>query len=219
MSNFCVVIQGPSSHVNRMKLAFSGVPIIFSTWVGSDHHYQPNDIVVYNQYPSETGVGNTNYQKVTTLGGLQKAKELGYTRVLKIRSDMVPTNLSEFLNLLSEDKLTLFSWHFVPGTSVKAYVVDYLMSGDIDDLIKMWSFNLAYTSIPETMLTKSIVMNFENRNINYLINKLTDENSVYWIKYNTYLTDYKNIKSTSWFTEMDMTTNKEIVNIYKGLNI
>ena len=219
MDKFCVVVQGPSSHVDRIKLSFSGIPIVFSTWVGSEHNYKEDDVVVYNQYPSEAGVGNTNYQKVTTLAGLQKAKELGYTKALKIRCDMIPTNLSEFMNLLDMDKLTLFSWHFVPGTSVKAYVVDYLMAGDIDDLIKMWSFNLGYVNIPETMLTKSIVMNFEDREVNYLINKLTDENSVYWIKYNTYISDYINIKSTSCFTEMDMKTNKDVVNIYKGLGI
>jgi hypothetical protein len=219
MDKFCVVVQGPSNHVDRIKLSFSGVPIIFSTWVGSEGHYKSDDIVVYNEHPSESGVGNTNYQKVTTLNGLRKAKELGYTRALKIRSDMIPTNLTEFINLLDTERLTLFSWHFVPGTNVKAYVVDYLMAGCIDDLIKMWSFDLKYTNIPETMLTSSIIKNFENREINYLVNRLTDENSIYWIKYNTYLSDYKNIRTSSWFAELDMITNKDIVNVYKGLNL
>lgn len=219
MDNFCVVIQGPSSHVDRLRHAFSSVPVIFSTWVGSEHHYKEDDIVVYNQYPSEAGIGNTNYQKATTLAGLAKAKERGCTRALKIRSDMVPSNLSDFMNLLDKDKLTLFSWHFVPDTKVRAYVVDYLMAGSIEDLIKMWSFELRYFDIPEALLTNNIIKHFEGREINYLLHKLSHDNEIIWIKYNTHLSDYKNIKTTSWFDELNWETRKDIPSIYRGLNL
>jgi hypothetical protein len=219
MDKFCVVVQGPSSHVDRIKYAFSGVPIIFSTWVGSEHNYKENDIVVYNQYPTEAGVGNTNYQKVTTLAGLEKARELGYTRALKIRSDMVPSNISDFLNLIDKEKITLFSWHFVPDTRVRAYVVDYLMAGSVEDLIKMWSFDLRQFEIPEAMLTNSIIKHFEGQQINYLIHKLSHDNEIMWIKYNTHLSDYKNIRTSSWFDELNWETRKDIPSIYRGLNL
>lgn len=98
-----IVIQGPSSNVSQLKKAWSGYDIIWSTWVGDENHYDNNDIVVHSQKPSDTGTGNINLQLITTFNGVKKAKDLGYDRVFKWRSDMIPTNPALLISSLSED--------------------------------------------------------------------------------------------------------------------
>lgn len=218
MNNFCIVIQGPSTYVEEMKIAFDGIaPLVFSTWVGEENKYKETDVVVFNNFPDVKGAGNTNYHKVSTLNGLLKAKNLGYTRVLKLRSDMIPTHPRKFISLFDNDKLNFFSWHFVPGTEVYAYVVDYFMSGNVDDLIKMWSFEMRQVRIPEIMLTNSIIKNFEEAEINYVIHDLSSDNNVHWVKNNIYLDTYKSNVLGSWFDVMDLKTDKKVVNIYKTI--
>ena len=87
-----IIIQGPSSNVLELKKAWLGYDIIWSTWFGEENNYNENDIVVYSDKPNESGVGNLNLQLITTHSGLIKAKELGYDRAFKWRSDMIPTN-------------------------------------------------------------------------------------------------------------------------------
>lgn len=222
MDNFCIVVQGPSSYVEAIRNAFNsiGIPIIFSAWINEQHLYLDSDIVVFNEYPADRGIGNVNYQKVTTLAGLLKSKELGYTRALKFRSDMVPTNPKEFIKLFDNEKMNFFSWHYVPNAmgNVKGYMVDYFMSGLVDNLIKMWDFQPFSCVIPETMLTNSIIKHFDNQETNFVVGQLNEENDVHWVKYNLYLRHYKNTVTSSWFGDIDFKTDTTAVPTYKTLN-
>jgi hypothetical protein len=217
MDNFCVIVQGPSTQVDIVRESFRSIniPIIFSTWVGQEEQYKNDDIVIFNDYPSDTGIGNLNYQKITTLSGLIKAKEMNFKYALKFRSDMVPTNPKEFIRAINNDKLNFFAWHFMPDTDIMGYFVDYFMSGPIDKLIDIWNFVPSGYSIPESIITNRILKYSEK--YNFLINILDDNNDIFWVKYNLNLKDYRNIKTTTWFGEIDLENEPEIYKTYKNI--
>jgi nucleoside-diphosphate-sugar epimerase len=215
MDKFCVVVQGPSTQVDEIRTAFgeAGIHVIFSTWEGQRDKYSDSDIVVFNEYPTDAGIGNINYQKITTLNGLMKAKQLGFDYALKFRSDQIPTNPKEFVKSFFNDRLNFFAWHFTPDLAIKGYMVDYFMSGPIDQLIDIWTFESIRYSIPEAMITNGILKNFEK--FNFLVNVLDEDNDVYWDKYKIKLSNFKNIKTTTWFGEIDLRIEPVVHEAYK----
>lgn len=113
-----IVIQGPIiieddytfETIQIYKKILSDAIIIVSTWAST-----PIDTikrieglgveVVLSDPPNTSGVGNINYQVVSTNAGLRKAKELGVEYVFKTRSDQrfYKNNiLSYFFSLLNE---------------------------------------------------------------------------------------------------------------------
>ena len=192
--NFAIVIQGPSNHIFQIKKWWGSGPIIYSTWKGEEASYDlNNDIVVFNERPSDPGPANFWMQQKSTIHGLYKAKELGYRHVLKMRSDMVPTSADTFLNSLVPDKLNFFCWHAhevypdCPG-----YLTDYFMSGPIDDLIELWNIEKTFCVVPEIMITWQYIKNLSNKiPINYLYESINENNDIHWIKRNVKLSSYK----------------------------
>jgi hypothetical protein len=198
MNDFVVVIQGQSTNVQEQKEAWKGFDILFSTWIGQEDKYTAEDNVIYNPIPTTTGPANFNYQLTSTQNGLLKAKELGYKHVLKIRSDMIPTNAKNFVSLLDESKLNFLCWHASPVyPSCNGYLVDYLMSGAIDDMIQLWDIPNIFCVVPEVMLTWQYINACKQIDIRYFINELHNENDLWWIKNNTYLSSYKQGINTS----------------------
>ena len=179
-----IVIQGPSTYVSELKKAFEGYDIIWSTWVGEEHNYTTQDIVVYNEKPMLSGVQNIALQYKTTIEGIKKAKELGYTRVLKWRSDLVPNNPSELFKLFKEDSLNFLAWH------VGGYFVDYFLEGMIDDVYNAWNIDTFYDEFSERITTNKILST--SKNFHFIMNELNDYNEILWVKRNVKLSSYKN---------------------------
>jgi hypothetical protein len=75
------------------------------------------------------------------MDGLIKAKDLGYSHVLKLRSDLILTNPSKFLSILDLESLNFLCWadHKV-YKNCQGYLVDYLIFGQVDEMIKLWEF-------------------------------------------------------------------------------
>jgi hypothetical protein len=69
------------------------------------------------------------------------------------------------------------------------------MAGDIDLLLNLWDFSLDENyKFPEEAVTKSYFKNFEKLKNNHSIYKdLNQDNDIYWIKNNLYLSSYKNL--------------------------
>lgn len=185
--NRAIVIQGPSDYVDEIKLAWSGFNLIWSTWKGEESKYTGNDLVIYNDYPNETGVQNLALQQKTTIEGIKKAKELGYDRVLKWRSDLIPKNVNEITKHFKKDCLNFLAWH----TGLGGYFVDYFMEGETDEMILAWEFSNTNGPFAERIITDNI---FAKKfiNFNFIANKIDKDNEIYWIKKNVYLSDYKN---------------------------
>lgn len=193
-SDIAIVIQGPSDNVKEQKISWGNFKdnIIFSTWVGYEDLYNNDDIVIFNEYPKINGPMNINYQIKSTLEGLKKAKELGYKRALKIRSDMIPTNSYDFLKILKPNFINFLCWHnHEVYQNCPGYLVDYLMEGEIDDMITLWSINEIFGVVPEIIITSNLINNFDSDKLNFFIDDINEKNNLYWIKRNIYLDTYK----------------------------
>lgn len=184
MSKRVIIIQGPSTYVTRLKNAWSGYDIIWSTWVGDETHYDKDDIVIFNEKPLKNGVQNLGLQHKTTIEGVKKAKELGYDRVLKWRSDLEPKNTEKLLSLFDEDSLNFLAWHSVRG----GYFIDYFIEGKTDYVYDSWDIKTFSGDYSEQITTKSILSKFNK--FNFIGNKLNETNDIFWIKRNINLSTY-----------------------------
>lgn len=192
MNDFVVLIRGQSTNVQQQKEAWKGFDVLFSAWIGEEENYTDANNALFNTPPSTPGPGNFHYQIVSSINGLLKAKELGYKNVLNIRSDIIPTNVNRFIDSLDENKLNFLCWHrheAYPGCS--GYLVDYVMCGPIDYMIKLWNISNTICGVSEINLTWQYINSCKDIDINYFINELNDENDLWWLKYNKYLSSYK----------------------------
>lgn len=178
MSDFCIIIQGPSRYVTQLKENYGDLPIIWSTWVGEEGNYNPNtDKVVLSHQPQNRGVHNLNMQRISTVNGLDFAKKLGYEYAIKMRSDQFPTNPTEFVKLFDKNKVTFLSAHKGGGNP---YLIDYYMGGSIDDLLELWDLKVDGWPFPERAITDSAIKKFKDK-LSFTQGKMSLENDVYWI--------------------------------------
>lgn len=214
MNDFVIIVQGSSSYVKILREALFGFNIIYSTWLGEESNFLETDIVIFNRLPDFHGPANLNLQKTTTISGLKKAKEMGYKRALKIRSDIVPTNINKLINYLDNDAINFLCWHLhevYPGCP--GYLVDYLMSGDIDHLLKLWDIqDMSWCSVPEIFLTYQYITKLiDTVRIEYFLPFLNETNDLYWIKNNLNLSSYKENDIYDKYRKYDFGLNKEFL--------
>jgi hypothetical protein len=193
LNKVAVVIQGPSLYVKNIKKAFNGshIKLIFSTWNDEEPQYESSDIVVLSEKPNNTGPHNLNLQKITTLAGIKKAKELKFDYVLKWRSDMIPTNIIDLLKLFDFEKVNFLSWHNHSG----GYFCDYFTGGKIETIFDLWNFPENNYKYPEEAITQHFFKTLHSNNyINFILKKLSEKNDILWLKYKTKLSSYKQDK-------------------------
>ena len=180
-----IIIQGPSLNVERLKKAWYGYNLIWSTWKGEESKYDSNDIKIFNDFPNESGVQNIAFQRDSTLNGISKAKELGFTRVLKWRSDLLPSNADQLIKSFKNECINFLTWH-----NGGKYFVDYFIEGPIDEIYNIWDIKKLYDDYSEKITTENI-FSLGYTNFNFMLDSLSDENEIYWIKYNLNLSTYK----------------------------
>jgi hypothetical protein len=165
----CVVVQGPTHAVwiQKVKESWVGYQVIFSTWEGSDKSlYDESDIVIYNPIPSDAGVKNLNLQKISTINGFKLAKELGWTRALKVRGDFSTTTADGLFNLFDRNKLNIHGYW-------GSYINDFYMEGEIDDIINLFDVE-PHGNFPEWVLTKKLYDSGLNKKTACVVRKLVD---------------------------------------------
>jgi len=147
----CVVVQGQTypQYVDSVRRGWDGYQIIFSTWDTTDRtYYNEDDIVIYNPIPADVGTKNLNLQKISTINGFLKARELGWDRALKARSDFSTTTADGLFELFDKNKLNLHGYW-------DGYINDFYMEGMIDDILTL--FDVAPGGpYPEWNLTKQL---------------------------------------------------------------
>ena len=185
-NKLAIIIQGPANNIEELKLAWKGYTIIWSTWVGNEDKFNNDDIVIFSELPQEVGVQNIALQKKSTLEGINKSKELGFERVLKWRSDLIPNNTDELVKLFKENHLNFLAWH-----SDGKYFVDYFIEGPIDEMTIAWDIPKIYGPFSERITTDNI-LNKNKIEFNFILNELSDNNEIFWVKYNVFLSKYNN---------------------------
>jgi len=212
MNDFVIIVQGSNIYVEQIKKALTDLNVIFSTWVGEEEKYCKNDNVIFNEIPNYSGPANLNYQKVSTLSGLKKAKELGYNRALKLRGDIIPTNINELIKLFNNNSLNFLCWHcHEVYPNCPGYLIDYLMSGKIDDLIELWDIeDMSWCTVPEIHLTQQYISKLIDRvDIQYFLPELNSNNDLFWIKRGFNLSSYQANTIYDKYKKYDFDLNKE----------
>lgn len=192
MNEPCIIIQGKSDHVDEIRDNWKNNNVIFSTWIGEETKYTKNDLVIFNDPPLNGGPQHLYFQQKSSLNGLLKAKEMGFKKAIKIRSDMIIKNVEGFLSVFDK-QLNFFYWHDHDG----GYLVDYFMGGDVDKMIDLWEIDKSLNyRFPEQAITKSFIDKSLYKNtFKFFGNSINKMNDIYWIKYNKYLSNYINDNS------------------------
>ena len=183
----CVVVQGQTypAYVDMVRDSWEGYQIIFSTWDNTDKTlYRESDIVIYNPIPSNAGTKNLNLQKISTINGFLKAKDLGWDRALKVRSDFVTTTADGLFGLFDKTKLNLHGYW-------DGYINDFYMEGEIDDIIILFEVGVD-GNYPEWHLTKKLYDSGLNKKSQCIVKKLVKgiadirwERMGYWFSVHT----------------------------------
>jgi hypothetical protein len=180
MRNPVVVVQGLArlDLVKGIKESWKGFPIIFSTWEDvPETIFNSDDTVLYNKYPSGNQPGNWPLQRLSTLNGLLKAKELGYSRAIKWRTDFQTNNAYGLLDLFQEDSLNFYAYM----DHHSGYFTDFFIEGSLDDLISIFSTQET-GGFPEEILTNQIKKLGLDKKSYFICKKLTPEVDIYWEK-------------------------------------
>jgi hypothetical protein len=212
LRDFAIIVTGTNIDTTKFKDRFDNV--IFSTWIDQKHKFNDHNNVIFNNYPIINGPANFNLQKLATLSGLIKAKELGFKYALRTRGDVIFENPVKFLELLDNEDLNFLCWHdHEVYPKCKGYLVDYFMSGRITDMITLWSIDDIFCTVPEVLITWQYINRLSlTTKINYILNDLNSNNDIYFSRYNLYLSSYK-INKNNDYKMFSFNNNKSELNL------
>jgi hypothetical protein len=163
-----IVMQGPVlkdydftfETIKIYKKHFQNTKIILSTWEGEKIPPEHGaDEIVLSKKPDYAGVFNINMQIVSSINGINRARELGFEYVVKTRTDQrfYAVNIKKYLfNLIDifpphltvqKSRLAGFSFN---SSKPRRIITDMFMFGHIEDMIKWWSPEL---TTPETTVS------------------------------------------------------------------
>lgn len=169
LSDVAIVLQGPIDEEDGFTLEtvktynklYSNAQIIVSTW-----NSQPADavnslrkagaIVVLSEEPGCSGMGNVNYQIVSSRAGIEKAAELGVRFVCKTRTDQRITRTGSLAALrcmvqslpLKKElenqvfRIACLGYMGSGGMTAPFRISDFLYFGAVEDVKKMFSLDL-----------------------------------------------------------------------------
>jgi hypothetical protein len=171
---YAIIMQGPLIKEDNFTLEtvkfynkiYPNVQIIVSTWNTEDIVYIEkirkcdNCEVILNELPKNSGFLNFNYQMVSTVAGLKRARELGKTFVFKTRCDyrFYKRGLLDYMrNMLmifpcSDEKMcqkyriVITSGRY-DDMFKQFYVGDQFNFGYISDMLNLWEQELSNNNI------------------------------------------------------------------------
>lgn len=106
-----VVIQGPLTFYKEITNCYKFVPnVVISTWDDENPEYinyiQNHNIpVVLSSKPANPGYLNINMQTISTINGVQYLETKGITEILKLRTDIIVTDIYKLLSILKNKSL------------------------------------------------------------------------------------------------------------------
>lgn len=197
-NDVCLVITGllQDNYVNEMIESYKNIRNkIVSTWNDQDkvliEKLKNNGfIVLTNDYPNIKS--SVNVQALSIYYGCMKAKELNFNYVIRIRTDIIVSDINKFIEInleLMKDKLVIL---YVHNNNSGLYIDDHFIGGSIDKMILFYNVQQESNNIrfPEKFLQEKY-MNTTNVTIekireyfNFSIEKVYQNNiSVKHLKY------------------------------------
>lgn len=170
-SIMAIVMQGPIiseddftyCSLKYYREMYSDMTIILSTWDDSDPVQlekikKLNVIVLTNKKPQVYGMGNINFQVISSLEGIKCAERLGKKYVLKTRSDQrlyKPLFMNYLMALLNKfpideedyiervhSRMIVLQSNVFYGMLIPYFVSDFLYFGHIEDIKALFSIPL-----------------------------------------------------------------------------
>ena len=197
--NQFIIIQGPLTYYDQIIEFYSTYKnVIISTMDNdSDKIEKLKKYFKLITIPDDFahGTGNLNCQSKTSFNGICEANVLGATHVLKIRSDMIISDINKFMEILkSKSKISFLAWH------TDGYLVDYVNYGEIGNMMEFWNLYLVNNDFAEKNLLNNFIriknlknITFENikNNVEFFMEDLIKNNiRIYWLKNKIYVSDY-----------------------------
>lgn len=176
--NYCAVLGGPlyASAIPYILAMCASVPCIISTWETESEEAirvlrgHAVDIVL-NTPPEFAGVQHVNYANKSIFSGIQRAIELGYTHALRFRTDLFSPQFKPLCDIFAGaagNALVAICWynHIVPPHAPHGYIMDHVMFGPCDELIK---YRSSYQLPGDERYTEHFLQDcyFQRRQVSY----------------------------------------------------
>lgn len=176
-----IIMQGPLIAKDDLTLEtvkiyeklYPGTTVIVSTWEGEDPEIieQLRKLrsceVLVNRMPEFSGVLNLNYQVVSTMAGLKRAKELGKEYAFKTRCDFrfLRIGLINYFVALCkafpvDATVSYQKQRIIVGGDVLAsyfrahWVSDRFSFGTVEDMLAYWDYELDKVDQPKLVMAK-----------------------------------------------------------------
>lgn len=171
ISDVCIVLQGPIKMENDFTLEtvkfykklYPQCSIVVSTWDTENADIlreieREGATIIKNEKPKKTGLGNMNFQLVSTKAGIKFAESIGAKYVLKTRTDqrMGKYNFLEYmegletlfeinddyLNLGQQQRIIVHQGSTGGNMFIPYFISDFIYFGTIKDIKKLFSIEL-----------------------------------------------------------------------------
>jgi hypothetical protein len=111
---------------------------ILSTWIDQPYIalFERNGFnIILNEYPSHRN--STNYQTVCIREGCILAQKLGFKYVIRMRTDLICSDMTKFLNCIPLDDNKLSVLGFIQTHNF--YIIDFFVAGSTETMLKVFS--------------------------------------------------------------------------------
>jgi hypothetical protein len=209
-----IVIQGPTNHYKKIIEHYKHIPnIVWSTWedepIDNLKYIENNIPLIVNKKPSFPGYLNVNLQVLSTFSGIKYLTNNNVTEILKIRGDIIVSDIDKLLYVLKGKQLS-FLQMCKPGIRKDIYYeleynhnshdypADVIIYGSSDNMLNGFNFYInEFQSIPpESLISYSLFNNMDikfkldhkyltSNGVTFFMQDCLDNNiNILWLKNN-----------------------------------
>ena len=209
-----IVIQGPTNYYKKIIEHYKHIPnIVWSTWEDEpidNLKYIENHIpLIVNKKPSFPGYLNINLQVLSTFSGIEYLANNNITEILKIRGDIIVSDIDKLLYVLKGKQLSFLQmckpeirkdiyYELEYNHTSHDYPADVIIYGHSDNMLNGFNFYVdeLHAIPPESLISYSLFNNMGIKfklDYKYLISKgitffmqdcLDNNINILWLKNN-----------------------------------
>ena len=219
-----IVIQGPTNHYKEVVECYKDIPnVVWSTWddepLENIEYIKKYIPVILNKKPSFSGHLNINMQTISTMGGVNYLKEKGVNEILKVRGDVIITNIIKFLSILKGKDMAFLAiakegirkdlyYELVYKHYSHDYPVDLVVYGTTQNIENSFNFVIEENQFipPEALILYNFLVGYNleykstynhlmNNGVYFYLNDCIDNQiELNWLKHNNDLIKMHNSK-------------------------